>query len=218
MKRFAWFGSCAVVLAFAGAGCDKGGVVYRDSAGGAVDVTEPADAIEVAADAIEEVPSDVGASDVTPTADALADSLVMKPNIPSKSFRFEMSGRDGDSFLVDVIARDLGTVWGLALRVEFDPAAVEYVDTIQAAAFGAEGDAAVYKSAIVRPGSLTIGAMLKDYKAEVELTGDVPIVTLKLKPLAKTPSDLRFFAERCLVVTRKLEKVESTFLESKIHP
>jgi hypothetical protein len=218
MKRIVWFFACTAVFALAGAGCDKGGVAYRDLGTGPVDVSEPADAVEVAGDAIEEVAPEVVATDVPAKADAPADTVVMLPNIPSNSFRFEMSGRDGEAFLVDVIGRDVGTVYGIALRVEFDPAAVEYVSTTPAPVFGADGEAAVYKSALVRPGSLTIGSMLKDYTQEVALTGDVKVATLKLKPLTKTASELRFFAERCLVVTRKLDKVETRYLGSMVYP
>ena len=153
-------------------------------------------------------------------ADAtLVDTVQQIPFIPASSFRFEMAGRDGDALLIDVIGRDVPAVFGIALRIEWDPAAAQLLNTSLEKLFG-DDTAAVYRSALLRPGSLTLGMAYLGVKKDSAraLDGDVKVATLKMKPAASAPFVLSFFGPRCLLVTRYLGKVEATWLSATAYP
>jgi hypothetical protein len=192
---------CAAALLVAG--CDTKPLSIPDP--GAPDV--PAD-----------VPGEV-APDVPVVDDALHDAVVPVAYIPAASFRFVSAGRDGEAFVIDVVARDFKATFGMALRVEWDPAALALVSARPAAIFGDEAAGeAVYRAAEIRPGSLALGLTHLYYLAATALPGDVVVATLKVKSLNGTPADLRFFAPRCLLMDGDRAPIDATYLTATLNP
>jgi hypothetical protein len=212
MKLTATFGAI-LLAAFLAVACDDGGVIALDPGADDATATDEAIAGDAEVEAFEATP-EPGPLDTVPT-----DKVEQVPYIPDSSFRFEMSGRDGDTILVDVIARQVPPVFGIALRVEWDPEAADMLDPSMEPLFGDE-PAAIYRSAPVRPGSLTIGMAYLGRKKGTErpLDGDVKVATLRLRPKTGKPFILSFFGPRCLLVNRNLEKVGATWLSSTVYP
>ena len=213
----------SVVIAIAAlGGCDSGGFSFRDPSGGAADA--PADRVSDGFDAdaaietrLDDAPD--GTSEEIAAADGAVDTglevrLQPQPYIPARSFRFEFARRDGDTLEVQLIARDLGAVFGIALRVEWDPTVLSLADATMAPLFGEQQ--AVYRTAEVRPGSLALAGAFLGSKQETSLDGDVVVATLKLRVQAAGSSPLAFFEPRCLVLTRRLEKVDAVFLPATV--
>lgn len=187
-----------------------------DLPGDAASDAVPADATPADATPADATPADVAPAD--PGPDTVRDAIVPGAYIPAKSFRFEPAGRDGTAFLVDVVARDLGEVFGIALRVEFDPARLDVADVAFEPALGADGSEAYYKWAPVRTGSVALGLTLATYSADTTMAGDVKLARLKVVPKGTEPAELSFFTNRCLVVTNRLEKVDATYLKATVYP
>ncbi len=194
-------GVCAAALM--AAGCDTKPLAVAADPGPA-DV--PAD---VAADVAPDVPVD----------DVLHDTVVPVDYLPAGSIRLRAAGRDGDAFRIEVVARDFTPVFGMALRVEWDPASLSLVSAATAPIFGDEAQGeAVYRSAEVRPGSLALGLTHLYYLANTALTGDVVVATLTLKSLDGHPADLRFFAPRCLLMDSDRVAIATTYLSATLNP
>ena len=191
--------------------CDAGGTISLVP--DALEADESAVAAEIAPEA--------GGTEL-PLVDSGHDSqdqgpqVLPSPYIPAKTIRIEGAGRDGSNIAVALIARDFPEIYGIALRVEWDPALLQVVDVSIAPLFGTDG---VYRFAEVRPGSLTIGMAHAMFNKLTALTGDKTIATLKFKPLSSAPASLTFFEPRCLWVADRLEKVEQvTYLGATVQP
>lgn len=211
-------GVSGLVLALALAtGCADGGAVgVGPSDPGTFDPGGIEDPGTIVPDAVEE---DVAPErDEGPAGDVLRDALVTAPWVPSPSVRFQAGVRDGDAWTVEVVARDLPAVFGIALRIDFDPARLAFVDAELPPVFGAEGEGGIYRAAEVRPGSVTLASSHRSYMAETALAGDTVVARLKVRPLSGAPVDLSFFAARSLVLTRRLEAVAVTYLPATLHP
>lgn len=213
-------------LALAWAACDSGGVVPRDA--GAVDPASsdiapafdpglPGDAEEpgTAETVVDDVaiPEDVPPPDVGPEV-----TIHPRPYFPARSFRLEPAGREGGALVVHVVARDFDALFGVALRIEWDPEVLVLRGTALDPVFGEAGTEAIYKVAEVRPGSLALAWAFLGSKKEAPLTGDVRMATLKFGVVKAAPSSIGFFAPRCLALTRRLEKVESAYLSAVVAP
>lgn len=211
-------------LGLAGASCDSGGLIFRDS--GATDSnpsdTSPSpdqDAIpDLGVPEIPDAVEDDAAADLPVPDTGPEVTVTPQPYIPARSFRLEPAGREGDALIVHVIARGFDPVFGIALRVEWDPEVLGLTDATQEPVFGDEGTAAIYRAAEVRPGSLALAWAFLGSKKEAPLSGDVRLATLKLRVLKTASSPIAFFAPRCLVLTRRLEKVESVYLSAVVAP
>ncbi len=213
-------------LALVWLSCDSGGVVPRDAGpvdtvspdiGPAVDSGIPGDAeepgaFEVVADDVA-IPEDVPPLDVGPEV-----TIQARPYFPARSFRLEPAGRQGDALLVHVVARDFDALFGVALRVEWDPEVLVLRDTALDPVFGEAGTAAIYKVAEVRPGSLALAWAGLGSKTEVPLTGDVRLATLTFGVVKAASSSITFYVPRCLALTRRLDKVESAYLSAVVTP
>jgi len=185
---------------------DKGDVLATDSMGDGVVGSE----IDSATDSISE-----GAN-----TDMPHDLLVQQTYVPDGSLRFEMAGREGENVLVNVVARNLGEVFGVALRVEWDPKDLEMTSVSFTEVFG-EGDKhGVYLAAEVNPGSLAIGAAHKGIEngKETSLDGDVIVATISFRPDGAGETGLSFYQPRCLVLTGKLGKVDVVYMSAKLWP
>ena len=143
-----------------------------------------------------------------------AASLTPVPYVPPGSVRFESAGRDGDFLKVNVVGRDLGLVFGIAMRIRWDPGSMEIGDGTQVAA--ALGDGGIYKYAMLRPGDLAVVLSLKGPGAAKDLTGDQVLATLYLKPAGET--QLSFFRGRSLVLGPDLSRPDVTWLDAKVSP
>jgi hypothetical protein len=118
-----------------------------------------------------------------------------------------------------VIARSLGTIFGVALRVEWDASAFERVESKVQEVMGTEDSGiAIYRDGEVRPGSLAVAASHLTNLAETDLDGDVILATLSLRSLNGEPSRLSFFEPRCLVLTRRLDRVATTYHGANLVP
>lgn len=146
------------------------------------------------------------------------DTVLLQPIVPSPSFRFEMAGQEDGALLVNVVARDLGTVFGVALRVDYAPEDFEYLESTIHPLFGADGSEAVYMDGSPRPGEIAIGMAHKGFQFETELPADAVLATIKLLPRTGKEAELSFFGERCLAVTRKLDKVEAAYVSAILYP
>ena len=209
MKTASWF---AFLILFLAVACDSGGVKLRSEPASDVPDVPGAD---LASDPATDVPADA-TPDVRP--DVLHDALVTPPWFPAKSIRLELAGRDKDVFLVNVVARSFDAVFGLALRLELDPQRIEFVDAVPEPLFGPEGPGAVYRAAQVRPGSLAVGMAYLGPQSERALKDDVKVATVKLRARVAEPSEIRFFDRRCLVVDRRLQKIETLYLGAILNP
>jgi len=136
------------------------------------------------------------------------------PYYPSPSFRFEQSGAsEGNEVVLDVVAKDLGEVFGIALRIEWDTALAKLEDVEIQQVFAQDG---VYKAKEIRPGSLALGmAHNASYKKHT-LSGDVVVAKVTLKLLKSGDLDINFFEPRCLVVTRRLEPIQPIYIPYKL--
>ncbi len=213
-------------LGLAVASCDSGGVIPRDvgaTDADAPDATSSVDSEVMADPGALEVPDAAGGGDDAAT-DLLAPDLgpevgvTPQPYIPAKSFRLEPAGREGDALVIHVVARDFDALFGVALRVEWDPEVLALADVGQERVFGDQGTAAIYRAGEVRPGSLALVWAFLGSKKEAPLTGDVRLATLKLRVLKAASSPIAFFEPRCLVLTRRLDKVEAVYLSAIVSP
>jgi hypothetical protein len=136
------------------------------------------------------------------------------PYYPSPSFRFEQSGAlEGNEVVLDVVAKDLGEVFGIALRIEWDTTLARLEDVELKQVFEQDG---IYKAKEIRPGSLAIGmAHNASYKKHT-LSGDVVVAKVTLKLLKSGDNDISFFEPRCLVVTRRLEPIQPVYIPYKL--
>jgi hypothetical protein len=165
-----------------------------------------------------DLPADRGDGD-TAAPDVPRDAVLPADAVPAQSFRFRMAGREGDAFVIEVVSRDLPAVFGMALRVEWDPARMALVGAQAAPVLGDEGAGeAIYKVAEIRPGSLALALTNAYYLWDDALPGDTVVATLRLKPLDGRPADLSFFPARCLVVDHDLGRVDATYLASVVYP
>jgi|GEM_PF-2866882 len=155
------------------------------------------------------------------TSDSISDSISVPdisggsvPYYPSPSFRFEQSGAlEGNEVVLDVVAKDLGEVFGIALRIEWDTTLARLEDVELKQVFEQDG---IYKAKEVRPGSLAIGmAHNASYKKHT-LSGDVVVAKVTLKLLKSGDNDISFFEPRCLVVTRRLEPIQPVYIPYKL--
>lgn len=206
------------------ASCDSGGVSTKvrdayEASQVAGDGSVTSDAIPEATDLPNDtVEEDLNSPDTSPVDQGLELSVTPEPYYPSPSFRFQDARQDGDDLLIDIVARDLGPVFGIALRVEWDPKVLDFKDAALEPVFGAEGDQALYRFALIEPGSLAL-ALTHLYKGppasqnETDLSGDVRLGTLRFRPLQRGSTAIRFLRERSLTVTRRLERIETSFLE-----
>lgn len=213
-----------VVLAWTS--CDSGGAVERDlgaddasSSDGGSD-PRPDGAIEVEEPGLPDTPADYTTPpDDTPPSDTGPEATVSpRPYIPAKSFRLEPAGWEGDAIVVHVVARDFDSLFGVALRIEWNPEVLVLRDAVLDPVFGDAGSSAIYKTAEVRLGSLALAWAFLGSKKEVPLTGDVRLATLKFGVVKAGSSPIAFFTPRCLALTRRLEKVESVYLSATVSP
>lgn len=210
--------SCFVMAAW-GAACADGGAVGVGPMG--PDVPDALDPGPLAVDDAVEADApdpDAGDRDVPVQGDVGPGMLVTTPHIPPMSFRFEAAGHADGVWRIDVVARDFPDVFGVALRVEFDAAALAFEGADLAPIFGEEGGGAIYRQAEVRPGSVTLGLSHLSFLAEAPLEGDQVVATLSLRPLTDAASELTFFAPRSLVLTRRLESLSVSYLPATLHP
>lgn len=191
--------------------CDEGGLIFIADSNEAdvltVDTSQVPDVSEEQAlDSEDAVETDVFSGNVQPLFD-----------IPQKSFRFETGGHADEAILVDVIAKDLPAIFGIALRIEWDSSVAELIDTEIEPLFG---ENAVYKAGVVRKGSLAIGMAYLGRKKGNErvLEGDVKVATLKFRPTSLSPFRISFFTPRCLIIDRSLSRVEVTYLSAIVNP
>lgn len=214
-----------VLAAIAWTSCDSGGVIVWDTnaSDAALDGPSPSetDPPPVGGD----TPTDAAANDDLPPSDPWPQpevgpevALNPIPYIPPRSFRIEPAGRDGDSLLVHVVARDLPAVFGIALRIEWDPEVLHLRETMLEPVFGENGSSAIYKAAEVQPGSLALAWSFLGSKKEAPLSGDVRLATLKLGVVRAGTTSITFFGPRCLVLTRRLDRVESVYLSAVASP
>ncbi len=217
--RILWLAAVLALLPAAMAGCGTKSLCATDP-GTTADVAAP----DVpGADADDGAPPGDGVQADVPveaTGDDVAHDTVQPASyVPARSFRFRGAGREGQAFKVEVVARDFDAVFGLALRVEWDPASLALVSATPQAIFGAEADGAgVYRAAEVRPGSLALGLAHLYYLANEPLEGDVVVATLLLEPLDGRPADLAFFAPRCLVLDGDRSPIEASYLPAILNP
>ncbi|MBL6975604.1 MAG: hypothetical protein ISR64_07735 [Deltaproteobacteria bacterium] len=148
------------------------------------------------------------------------DTLQLQPVISSPSIRFEMAGRDGKTVLINLVARDLGQVYGIALQVEFPAADFAFDGMDMEALFGTAGTQALYLADVMAPGRLAVGMthLGSGKEKEKNLEGDVKIAVLRLLPTTGKEGTLSFFEPRCLTVGRKLDKVEADYLPALVYP
>lgn len=207
-----------LLLAFFFWSCDSGGVIYRDAGqdimgdDGAELVTQEA-SDPAWAEAIPET-EEVGAVQDSDLADGPEVMISLQPYIPAKSFRIEPAGWDGDSFLVAVVARDFEAIFGVALRVEWDADVLRLEDVTLEPIFGEQD--VIYKAAEVRPGSLTMVWSHIGAKKEAKLESDKKMATLKFSVKKLAPTNIGFFVPRCLVLTRRLDKVEAIYIPALV--
>ncbi|MBM4397135.1 MAG: hypothetical protein FJ087_15780 [Deltaproteobacteria bacterium] len=199
-------GSFAILMACAG--CDAGGMVAIPP--DAADAPDAATVADLPADTPAEVAPEAAAPDTT------LETVVPDPYVPPKSVRVEGGGRDGDLVVVRVVARDFEPLFGVALRVEWDPAAFSLGSVTTEPIFGQEG---VYKAAEVRPGSLAIGMAQQGHWLQSPVEGDAALATIRLRPISGKPSAVSFFPARCLFAGERLAKVEGvTYLGATVNP
>lgn len=182
-----------------------------------VDATDPGPA----ADVIQEVGEpDPGYDPGYYNPDVPHDTLQLQPVISSPSIRFEMAGRDGQTLLINLVARDLGPVYGIALQVDYPAADFAFDGITLEEVFGTDGGNALYLAEVMEPGRLAIGMTHKGFgkDKETDLTGDVTIAVLRLLPTTGKEGSLSFFKQRCLTVGRKLNKVEADYLPAIVYP
>lgn len=210
-------------LSLAWAACDSGGVISRDVF--APDAASPDEGPGLVVDTLED-PGVAESLDVTlddplfdtPVADAGPEvTVIPRPYIPAKSFRLEPAGWEGEYLVVHLVARDFGAIFGVALRVEWDPSVLVLQDASLEPVFGEEGKAAIYRAAEVRPGSLAMAWALLGSK-EFAISKDVRFATLKFAVQRPTFSEIAFFEPRCLVLTRRLDKVAAVYLSAVVSP
>lgn len=185
-------------------GCDKGGVIVRNLA----EKEDVSDVLDV-----ENFMETLGITDISEKGN-LSDSFVTKPYIPEQSFRFELSGREGDRFIVDVMAHQFDKVFGFALRIEWDASKLKLESVNLQEVF----NGGVHKASEIRPGSLAIGCAFLGNKNEKSIDGDLKIATLVFSPLSKEGVELRFFAEKSLVISRDWEKKDVKYLSATLYP
>lgn len=208
-----WFAATAAW----GAACTDGGAIAVGPEGpGATDAFDPGPGMPE--DAAETDAADAVARDLPAQDDAGPGMLVTPPLIPPMSFRFAAAGQTDGLWRIDVVARDFPDVFGMALRVEFEPATFAFEGADVAPVFGAEEEGAIYRQAEVRPGSVTLALSHLSFVSETPLEGDQVVATLSLRPLTGAPGELTFFAPRSLVLTRRLESLSATFLPATLHP
>lgn len=206
-------------------GCDTGGTVGVPADPGRADwLAWVEDVPEVRQeDAVPEVP-DPGTDDETGT-DVLEDHGTTGPRdavlpgdyVPAGSMRFRMAGREDGDLLVDVVGRDFRGVFGVALRVEWDPTLATLVQASAGPALDSAGDT-VGAAAEVRPGSLAVGLALRTYTDAADWTGDRVVATLRLRPLGGAPIPLAFLETRSLVVDGGLNRQAVTWLPAVAWP
>lgn len=136
---------------------------------------------------------------------------------PARSIRLQLPTQPEGfpaEFVLDVVARDLPKVAGIALRIEWDNEDVEFDKAVFKPVFGQEGKEAVYRVALVRERSLALGIAHLGYKGEHALEGDVVLAELHFKVPADHAWKAHFdlYEPRCLVLTRKLEPVEVSYI------
>ena len=214
MRRFL-AGAVLMLTIGAVSGCDKKSLCVRPPADpgtvdpGGVDNGSMSDAIT----------TDIVDLEGAPTEVFQGETVVPAAYIPPASFRFQGAGREGDAFRVEVVARDVKAVFGIALRVEWDPAALSLVSVVPAPILGDEGAGeAVYKAAEVRPVSLAIGLAHLYYEANTALDGDVVVATLVLKSLDGRAANLSFYEPRCMLVDSTRTQIDVTYLPSVLVP
>ncbi len=218
---------CVVVmLVVSWVSCDSGGVVPRDT-------TAPDEVVadegflsdqEAWPDMEDHQVDEAWTGDtVSPDDSALPDmgpevTMVPQPYIPAKSFRLEPAGREGDALVVHVVAHEFPALFGVALRVEWDPSVLDLRETSIVPVFGEEEGTAVSRAALVRPGSLALAWAFLGSKQEAPLPADTRMATLTFGVLRPASSPLSFFAPRCLVLTRRLDRVEAVYLGAQVAP
>jgi len=132
------------------------------------------------------------------------------PYYPSPSFRFEQDAAlDGNKVILDVVAKDLGEVFGIALRIEWDPSLLELESVNLQQVFEQDG---IYKAKEIRPGSLAIGIAHNASYKKHEISGDVVVAKMTLKLLKSGEVSITYYEPRCLVVTRRLEPVKPVYI------
>lgn len=208
-------------LALAAAGCETRTLCAVDPGTpdpGAADVPADLPPPDVPGDGVApDAPPADGIGDDVP--DVPRDALLPAEYVPAGSFRFRMAGRDGAAFRVEVVARDFTALFGIALRVEWDPSKATLAGVETLPVFGDEGEgAAVYRAAEVHPGSLALGLTHRYYLWEADLAGDVVVATLRLRPVDGTPVGLSFYAPRSLVLDNDLGRVDATYLPAILYP
>ncbi|MBP7126960.1 hypothetical protein KBD49_11415 [Myxococcota bacterium] len=222
MLRFA-----AVVVLLASWACDTGGAVGIPSDPGRADwlpwVEDVPDVRET------DAPADTGSGNPTdlPGTDGTApedqgpegprDAVIPGEYLPARSMRFRMAGREGDDLLVEVVGRDFTGVFGIALRVEWDPALATLVSATPGTALDSAGDT-TGAAAEVRPGSLAIGLALGTYADAADWTGDRVVATLRLRPLGTGPVPLSFQPARSMVFDGGLARQDVAWLPAVAYP
>jgi hypothetical protein len=202
-----------------GAACADGGAVVVGPMGPDVpDALDPGPAVPDDGGEPDSLVPDATDRDLPAQRDVEPGTLVTTPHIPPMSFRFEDGGQTNGVRRIDVVARDFPDVFGVALRVEFDAAALAFEGADLAPIFGEEGSGAIYRQAEVRPGSVTLGLSHLSFLGEAPLEGDRVVATLSLRPLTDAACELTFFAPRSLVLTRRLESLSVSYLPATLHP
>jgi len=212
-------------LLLAATGCDTGGAVRIPWDSGRGDwmpwVEDLPDAGQ--GDAALEVPDAVlpDAGDLPAAADEGSsgprDAVLPGDYLPARSVRFRMAGRDEGDLRVEVVARDFTGVFGIALRVEWDPTLATLVSAAPGTVLDSAGDT-VGAAAEVRPGSLAVGIALKTYTDAADWTGDRVVATLRLRPAGAAAIPLSFVLTRSSVVDGGLNRQEVTWLPAVAYP
>lgn len=215
-----------LLLAAALVGCDTGGTVSFPGDLGRTDwlpwvedlpVGDPGGPGEVDPNPAEIGNDEAQEADLPPQAEVPRDAVLPADDSPERSMRFAMAGREGEDFLIQVLARDFPGVFGIALRIAWDPERASLVSVTPGTALDSAGDT-VWAAREVRPGSLAIGYALQTYTDTAEWSGDRLVATIRIHPTGPGPLPLSFVPSRSLVVDGSLARVETTWLSAVAWP
>lgn len=210
-----------------GLGCDTGGTVGIPADTGRADwLPWVEDVPDIpAGDAEPEIPDSAptdgpgtdgpAASDEGPGGPR--DAVLPAEYVPARSMRFRMAGREDGDLVVEVVGRDFTGVFGIALRVEWDPALATLVSAAPGTALDSAGET-VGAAAEVRPGSLAVGLALATYTDAADWSGDRVVATLRLRPTGTGPIPLSFLEVRSLVFDGGLNRQTVTWLPAVAWP
>jgi hypothetical protein len=121
----------------------------------------------------------------------------------------------GEVLTVEVLARDIADLHGVALRLEWDPSALALATVTRAAAWF---DPAIDLSKQGTPGQLAIVWSERGPRAGLDARSELTLGTLVFDALEKRPTSLAFRVARSGVVDRRGAAVAVSFAGGAVPP